>query len=264
MAAFWETQFMPDPLSPIFQTGGPLAWMNEDLGFLIIFLLALRALDLLIVKPNLHPKARWFALHACANTVCAVASVPDVYRALVTSPLDCFNGPSYTMVANAMCQAIHMYHCLAFDLRSEDIWHHVMFAGVLCGLSVPFKQQAGASINLGCFFLTGLPGGMDYIWLVLVKQGIIDKMTEKRWCVTMNVWLRGPVMSVYGFLGFQAWWQNTYTTHWILLPIVAGLHFYNGQYYCAQAVATHAVQLERLDVARKDKEEKEAAIKKCG
>jgi hypothetical protein len=248
-AALLSTQLFPEPLSPVFRRGGALEMLNEDVTLVVAFMLMLGVIDVLLVRPFLHPKARYFALHACANTVCAVAAFPDVVRALVTQPFDCFNGPACTMVGNSAAAAIHLYHIAAFSLRREDIFHHVTFAGVLCGLAIPFKQVGGVTINLGVFFLTGLPGGIDYVLLVLVKQGVIDRMTEKRWYVAINVWLRGPSMAIYLFIGFQTWVKQTYTGPTVFLFIVSMLHFYNGQYYNQQAIEAHAVAVEREKVA---------------
>jgi hypothetical protein len=256
-------QVMPLPLSPLFQPGGALHMFNEDAALIVIFMLMLAAIDVLLVRPFLHPKARYFALHASANTVCAIASFPDVYRALVTEPLDSFNGPSYSMVANSAAAAIHLYHCVAFSLRADDIFHHLTFTCVLCGLAIPFKHNGGVANNMGCFFLTGVPGGVDYVLLVLVKQGVIDRMTEKRWCVNINVWLRGPSMSIYFFLAWQAWWTGTVVLPTVFLIVVAALHFYNGQYYCQQAVESHAVAVERIAVENAA-QKKADAVKKSG
>ena len=207
---------------------------------------------------HLWREARYFFLHSCGNAVVTIAAFPDTYRALVTEPLSCFNGPSSTMVANSMVAAVHLYHCVAFNLRAEDIFHHLTFTAVLCGLAIPFKQNAGSTNNLGCFFLSGLPGGIDYFLLVLVKQGIMDKTTEKRWCANINVWLRGPAMSIYLFIGAQAYFCGSYKGPTIILLLVVALHFYNGQYYCEQAVASYAVHVERNKVAREEEKKTKA------
>ena len=46
-----------------------------------------------------------------------------------------------------------------------------------------------------CFFISGLPGGIDYLMLTLVKHGVIDVMVQKRTCASLNVWLRAPGVS---------------------------------------------------------------------
>jgi hypothetical protein len=57
-------------------------------------------------------------------------------------------------------------------------------------LGIVFKQTGGIANNFGCFFLSGLPGAIDYIMLVLMYEGKLDKMTEKKWNVrdARGVW----------------------------------------------------------------------------
>jgi hypothetical protein len=140
--------------------------------------------------------------------VSAAAAAPDVYR-MLADPLHAFSGPSFSMVANSAVAAIHLYHCLAFPLPAADIFHHVTFVSVLCGLAIPFKQMGGCANNFGCFFLSGLPGGIDYVLLVLVREGRLAKMAEKRWNARINTWLRAPPMTVYAFVGYLGWLYGT-------------------------------------------------------
>ena len=80
------------------------------------------------------------------------------------------------MMANSAVSAIHLYHCVAFPLTASDIFHHLVFVSILCGLGILFKQTGGIANNFGCFFLSGLPGGLDYILLVLKAHGRLGKM----------------------------------------------------------------------------------------
>lgn len=228
----------PPPLSPIFQPGGQLAGWNEDLVFVSGFLILLGALDLLIVRPFLNPKGRYFALHLVANTIAAVAAFPDFKRGMTADPITVFSGPSHTMVANSVICAIHLYHCIAFNLRWDDIFHHLTFASILCGLAIPFKHIGGVANNFGCFFLSGVPGGIDYFMLVCVYQGLMKKATQKKYYSLINIYLRGPSMVVYTFLGWQCIYNGTYGPPLPMVLIVIFLHFFNGQYYTRQAVAT--------------------------
>lgn len=230
----------PPPLSPIFQSGGALAGWNEDLTLTAGAMLALVLLDVLLVRRWLM-NARYFALHAFINAIVVVAALPDAVKVFVHGH-EAMVGPSYTMVANSAIAAIHVYHCVAFRLSIDDIVHHAVFVTVLCGLAVPFKHLGGALNNFGCFFLSGLPGGIDYVMLVLVKQGKIDKLTEKRWNARIQSWLRAPPMAIYAFCAFQLYLHksDTMAFHGAVLFVVAALHILNGVYYTAQAVETWA------------------------
>jgi hypothetical protein len=230
----------PPPLSPIFQSGGALDGINEDVALIIAVMLVLGLCDVLGTRVlGINDSARWFFVHAIANAVSTVAAFPDVRRALWEDPIHCFSGKSNTMVANSAVAAAHFYHVAAFKLRAEDIFHHITFTAVLCGLAIPFKHEGGVANNFGCFILSGLPGGVDYCMLVAVKQGWMDKLTEKSWNAWINTWIRGPAMSVYGFLAWQAWLLGNYQVPTGFLFLIAFLHFTNGQHYAAQAVASH-------------------------
>ena len=95
---------------------------------------------------------------------------------------------------------MYSYHCLAFRLSTADIIHHLVFVTICCGLAIPYKHHGGVANNVGCFVLSGLPGGLDYAMLVLVKHGKMSKFTEKKWNARLQGWLRGPPMAVCVFL----------------------------------------------------------------
>lgn len=238
--------FAPPPVSPMFQAGGRFDGWNEDVVLTLIGMGALLLVDQLLVKPFLKPKSRYFALHAFANGVSSVAAFPDVVKALTVNPSTAFGTPASTMVPNSIVAAIHLYHCVAFPLRAEDIFHHLTFVAVLCGLALPLKRVAGVASGWGCFFLSGLPGGLNYLLLVASAQGWIDKMTEKKWCARINVWVRGPSMTVYLFLAFNNFWhRGSQDIHPLVSLPVALLYFFNGQHYTQQAVESLAVHGER-------------------
>lgn len=54
-------------------------------------------------------------------------------------------------------------------------------------LPCAYAVQPGAFLAHGAFFASGLPGGIDYLMLVLVKAGYIESITEKRWNDSIQV-----------------------------------------------------------------------------
>ena len=64
--------------------------------------------------------------------------------------------------------------------------------------------------NFGCFFLCGLPGGLNYVALVLVRQGYMTPIQQKGFDAAINTWLRGPSMAIYAFLIWQTWLYGNY------------------------------------------------------
>ena len=251
--ALWVAKFLcPEPISPLFQENGPFYGLNEDIGFSLFFLLLVFLLDILIVKRFLTEKSRYFALHTFINTIVSIAAWPEVVRVFTEDPRYLFIGPVGTMVAKSAVVALHLYHLLAFKLTSADIFHHVTFVCVLCGSAIPTKHLIGVSVNLSCFFLSGLPGGIDYLMLVLMYEGKIAKATEKKWFAIINVYMRGPAMVIYAF----TWWTGYYAgvTHppQVVWYVIVLLNFFNGQYYSKQAVESAAVFFYREGLRKKE------------
>eukprot|EP00041_Stephanoeca_diplocostata_P024777 m.636663 g.636663 ORF g.636663 m.636663 type:complete len:260 (-) comp22599_c0_seq1:2615-3394(-) len=236
---------VPPPLDPMFGKGGIFDGYNEDLVQICGVIILLAMLDLTFVPWLFSAKSRYFALHTVANAIATVASFPDVWRGL-TDVETSWEGPSHTMMANSAICAIHIYHCIAFKLSVADIVHHLVFVSILCGLGIAFKTRGGIANNFGCFFLSGLPGGLDYILLVLKCEGYIGKMTEKRLNRYIQQWIRGPSMSIYGFIAWTAWRRgHTAHLHGAVVFLVAFLHFFNGVYYADEAVGSYYTWLER-------------------
>ena len=68
--------------------------------------------------------------------------------------------------------------------------HHIVM--VLVMLPVAYMLAPGHMIGHGAFYASGLPGGIDYVFLVLIKCGVITKMQEKKWNVYVQNWVRAP------------------------------------------------------------------------
>lgn len=238
--------FAPAPVSPLFQEGGRFYGLNEDITFTLLGMGALFLVDRLVVKPFIKPKVRYFALHAFGNAVSSVAAFPDIVTALTQDPRRLVGMPASTMLPNSMVVAIHLYHCVAFPLRAEDIVHHLTFVGSLCCLAIPSKRVLGAASGWGCFFMSGLPGGLNYLFLILSAHGYMSKLTEKKWTALVNVWMRAPSLTIYLFIALSNMiHRGSQDLHPALSILVALLYFVNGQYYSQQAVESYATHLER-------------------
>lgn len=242
VGSFLYRYFTPEPLSPLFRDGGFLYGYNEDLVFTLIIMFGLFLIDNLLVKPLLLPKARYFALHAVANAIVVVTSLPDIFKALTVHPYDTLNGPCFTVVGNSATVALHLYHILAFKLTYDDWAHHLQFIP-MCAFAPALKHKIGCMVALSNFFLSGLPGGLEYIFLVLVMHGKMEKSTEKAYFAWLNVWVRGPGAVWAAVLGYFSW-RVGILAQGSIHPVIAwtfGLfHIYNGMHFCMIAVESQA------------------------
>jgi hypothetical protein len=154
-----------------------------------LVMLSLGATDHLLIKPWLKgqtkPKdvtiARWFFMHAIANAlVCVTAAVSVV--AAFADPLNAMDGVSHpdrstfgsaSVWPLTIINSIHVYHMIGgFNLTSADYFHHLLFIPLLGFPGQVFNW--GAVENCGAFFISGLPGGVNYFALGLYKLGAID------------------------------------------------------------------------------------------
>lgn len=136
-------------------------------------------------------KARWFQLHAVVNFYIVCKTLPDVVQFL-QDPLYTITqyGERTTAITGL---SLHIYHLVAFDnLTFLDYLHHGISAFIAAPLGILFFYNK--IINIHNFLLCGLPGGIDYFLLCLVKHDHISKLTEKKWNSYLNNYFRAPAL----------------------------------------------------------------------
>jgi len=194
----------------------------------------LGALDLVVVG---RTAGRWLWLHAAGNMVVAVTAAPDLYKTF-RDPLRAFEGePSLYPIL--MIPAIHLYHLFCFHCSKADWVHHVVFAGIICPMGLFLKT--GPIANAVAFFICGLPGGLDYIMLALVKHGYLSRLREKVWNARINVWIRSTGLVFCAatiYVGCVAGGE----TPGVAAAIGALLCVVNGQYYMQVVVGNTFVR----------------------
>ena len=142
--------------------------------------------------------ARWYLLHAIGNMVVAGLCVPDLWFWSLNPPASmsasycrtlpfpgCSDWPTVLIVA------MHVYHMMRFKLTNDDLFHHLLFVPLIGGIH--FCYPLGVSNNILAFFISGLPGALDYLLLALVKEGHITSFIEKRLncsCASLALLLR--------------------------------------------------------------------------
>ena len=74
----------------------------------------------------------------------------------------------------------------------------------------------------GAFFISGLPGGLTYLMLGLVKLGLLPGIKEKQITANLNSWLRVPGILITSFLVYQAAVTGNHSlpSVWVAVPSV--------------------------------------------
>lgn len=191
-----------------------------DLAFVCHGILALALVDFVFTR---HSRARWLYLHALGNLLVTITALDGTIRTF-RDPLKSFDGRS-SLGPASLVPAIHIYHLVAFACSTDDIVHHLVFAGVICPFG--FYLDLGSIQAAVAFFICGLPGGIDYAMLALVKTGRMQSITEKIWNARINVWLRSPGLLFCAVTVVLC----QHDDHALMTSFAAFLLYLNGQYY---------------------------------
>lgn len=178
----------------------------------------------------------YYLVHAVHNVHIVRLTWPDVVSTFTDFHGLAFYPINYEAVWAVV--ALHLYHCILYwrKFRPDDWLHHILMIGV----AIPIGLSTASSTLMGysLFFTTGLPGGIDYFLLFLVRNGFLARAHEKRVNTWLNVWIRSPgavshaalvTAAVLSQEGMNPWWSAV-----CLVP--AALTYWNGQYFMQQVV----------------------------
>lgn len=207
-----------------------------------LFTLSFIGLDKLL---NTVVNKPYYLLHSIANWGIVYYTYPtvrDVYLNLSNASSLITNPISYQI-----CSALHIYHIIQYKMNSEDIKHHIP---TLTVLSIPlFNISQSPLVAHTEFYLCGLPGAIDYILLFLSRNNIIYRMTEKKWNLYLNLYIRCPGAILNSALAFQLVQQQPDMSKFNQLCYlgVAVFSFWNGTYYLRNVIADYHLRRNSLD-----------------
>ena len=183
---------------------------------------------------NTNTKEQWFQLHALINACIVYFSYNDVY--------DCFMDPTVSiqpcsnLFGGSFALMLHVYHSYAYQMTYMDKLHHgisVFLATPLCLL----YQTKG--ISMYYFFGTGLPGGIDYFLLSLVKQQKLDSIKEKKINSYLNTFIRIPGLVLASYLIWKDAIQHPSKIIHYSNRLLALLVFLNGTIFGKMAIENY-------------------------
>lgn len=148
--------------------------------------------NLLKIK-EIHHNMRWFFIHFMVNLIISFYGFRDL--------VDCFSDPLYCGVKKWSKQSqfsvitvftAHCYHMIIFYkyLKYDEWFHHIVWGLFLFPLMYIYSQTKLAVVAV--WFLSGLPGGIDYFLLWLVKLRLLKKQIEKRVYLFITLFFRSP------------------------------------------------------------------------
>lgn len=216
-----------------------------------------------------HVQKQYFLCHVFVNSIITYLTFHGAVRALLhpessTIPLTNGSGTSAnSQLYICFCMAIHVYHPIFFRTGRMDWIHHtpVYILNVLlmgCLTSDVFELQA--------IIMTGIPGGLDYLLLVLEGEGAISRATYKSDSAYINNWFRAPVGFLSGYICLvgllhQTSQQDTIVTNYQLFVFFfMGIHgMWNPPFFGRQTIEANIVDIiNRFDMAGNSQDRKKA------
>ena len=200
------------------------------MAYTSMFAITDRVITTVVKKP-------YYLLHSLHNAAIVYLTFTDVINT-VTDFQNIHQYPT-NMAAIYICFALHFYHIILYykEFRFDDWLHHILMIGL--ALPVPLLIETHTLTGYSLFFTTGLPGGIDYAMLFLVRNNLLERNVEKRVNAWLNTWIRSPgcisqaILSItYIFMKNQQYSSFEFAIQW--LPIL--LVFWNGQYFMRQIV----------------------------
>jgi len=214
--------------------------------FKILFFLYL--LNTYVIKKYVIERAQYFVLHFFFNTwICYITYQEALFCFL--NPLKSFEVEysDAAMLTTTAIASFHIYHVLdKYQILSFEDWiHHLgsSFIIPIIGNTNPF----GKTISLSNFVMCGLPGGLDYFLLALVKYNWIDKLIEKRINNWLNLLIRMPIqMLTFYILIINYYHHKIEWNYYIFMATI--LHTLNSIYYCNKVVGNCHVSYYKLKI----------------
>ena len=196
---------------------------------LLIYSVTYPLFHLFIKKFTSDEFAIWYLLHVYCNLVMIFLSIPLIIDFFQEPLKSLTNNREYDIHNYAIVP--HIYHCIAFNINNEDIFHHVSF--VFFGMLMKKYMMVGNIIGLYLFFITGLPGAIDYFLLFLYRTNYITKKTRHKLAVYLNSWIRCPGL-IFSNSIFICYILINYTDLYKkIISIICSLYLwsFNGLYY---------------------------------
>eukprot|EP00045_Choanoeca_perplexa_P010943 m.113843 g.113843 ORF g.113843 m.113843 type:complete len:263 (-) comp15455_c0_seq1:645-1433(-) len=251
-----------DELKPSF-----LNW-QADLQYTVFWFVLIYIMEqaMIFFKYFPEPKSntRYFSLHVIVNAYVVYEYLPDVVYTYM-DPTVAYLGPSNARGVAAI-MALHIFHIAFYrPLPMVDWVHHIVMCVIM--LPIAYLLAPGYMLGHGAFYASGLPGGIDYAMLVMIKLGWLTKMQEKEYNCYIQLWMRAPGCMFHAILTWanfvDAWTRHTSgqtargdnnqtpyitpeTARFAVWVVILSF-FWNGLYFLDRVIRSHERHLIMLE-----------------
>lgn len=194
---------------------------------------------------HINTNGIYFLSHSIVNFVIVYLTYQDTIIT-IKQPSMSMSLP-YSNLPNYIQLAFHTIHCLVDykNLSLTDWLHHLLSSMLIGGITTIYTY--GPLLNYAMFFINGLPGGIDYMLLFLVKQNYIAKITEKYINRYLNMYIRLPGLMLWLGISWVCYCDKKFLMpFWVLF-----LHFIfiggNAIYFADKVVFNLGVHMGKLE-----------------
>lgn len=172
-------------------------------------------------------KTLWFIMHAIVNAGVTITAFSDLLT-LLLDPLS--KNISNETLPTTMVMALHLYHMIFMtdEVKTIDWIHHIVMCAALS--SVYFYPETLMVANSTLFFASGLPGGIDYVMMSLVKNGKFSSLEEKHINSHLNTWIRSVGLLFCAFCIYIKIVTGQYPLSFVSIFVIISL-IWNAQYF---------------------------------
>lgn len=196
-------------------------------------------------------KGKYYLIHSLNNLIIMYVAFPELVYTL-TNFNEYYNYQINFLTAS-LSYALHLYHIVVYldKMRFDDWLHHIV---MMIAFPIIIIIDPGTLFNFSLFFLTGLPGCINYFLLFLCRNKWITRLTQKMINNYLNLLVRSPgciatgtlVLATIGFRDYEI-----YQYYFLFLTVF--IVFWNGIYFMNQVVVDYHKNLFILEYKNKIK-----------
>lgn len=179
-------------------------------------------------------QGKYYLIHSFNNMLIVYFTLPSVLY--VYTDFIKYHTYEYNYFPSVISYSLHVYHIVVYykKLRFDDWAHHIIMM-----LSFPLAMMINPSIiiNHALFYLTGLPGAINYFILFLCRNGFVSRLFQKKVNNYLNLFIRGPGCISHVTICLMTIGIRNYTTIQILiLYIQCVIVYWNGIYFMNKVI----------------------------
>ena len=191
---------------------------------------------------------KYFLIHFMFNMYVTFNTFENTIEILY-NPYAVFITNNYVSFAVVL---FHIYHIVYYykDIKIDEMIHHIWIVFIILPITwLNYCNIADSSL----FFMTGLPGGITYLLLVLKEMKYISSLTEKHISKHLNMWIRIPGSIIVGYIIFVNAMIATTIFATISLVFCSLGCLWNGVYFGSTIISSYAIISENEKEKLKNK-----------